>query len=205
MPYVYLCTNKFTQEFYIGYRCSNLKYNRPSHLDLPKYRTSSKIVKQNFDDYHWYIVAEFFDSDDAYDFEQYLIFQFWSDPLLLNESCYHGKPRFKSKPLTEDHKKSISIAQSRPKSNEHRKKLAAANIGNCWYNNGFKSIQSKECPPGFVPGRLIVNNEGFSSDRGQLAGKLNLGKKQKTSTCPHCGKTGGYSLNRHHFGNCKFI
>jgi hypothetical protein len=202
MPYVYICTHKVTKQFYIGYRCANLDHNRPSHLDLPKYKTSKKSIKQNFLEYNWVIVAEFFDTDSAYDFEQKLIFDHWGDPMLINESCYYSKPRFKSKALTAEHKQAISLAQSKPKTTEHRQKLSEANIGNRWYNNGNVSVQAKECPSGFVSGRLICGNEGFSSERARAAGLTNLGKTQKIITCPHCGKSGGNVLKRYHFDNC---
>ncbi len=38
---------------------------------------------------------------------------------------------------------------------ETRKKLSEANKGKHWFNNGKINIRAKECPPGFVPGRLI--------------------------------------------------
>ena len=202
MPYVYICIHKVTNQFYIGYRGANLKHNRPSHLDLPKYKTSKKLIKQNFLEYDWVVVAEFFDIDSAYDYEQKLIFEHWSDPMLINESCYYGKHRFKSKAITAEHKQAISLAQSRPKTTEHRQKLSEANIGNHWYNNGNVSVQAKQCPNGFVSGRLIRGNEGFSSKSARAAGLTNLGKSQKILTCPHCGKSGGNVLKRYHFNNC---
>lgn len=154
LPYVYLCVHKVTKRFYIGYRQSHIKYNRPSHIDFPIYRTSCDKIKNNFLDYDWYIVAEFFNGDDAYDFEQYLIYSHWKDPLLINESCYYQKKRFKSKPLTDEHKSAISVAQSKPKSKSHKKNLSIANTGKHWYNNGVISLQSRECPPSYVPGRI---------------------------------------------------
>ena len=36
--YVYVGIHKETQEIYIGYRELNVRFNRPSHLDLPKYQ-----------------------------------------------------------------------------------------------------------------------------------------------------------------------
>ena len=45
-------------------------------------------------------------------------------------------------------------------SEEHKKKIGAANKGNTnvrgtrWFNNGKINIRAKECPPGFVPGML---------------------------------------------------
>lgn len=203
MPYVYMCIHKETKKFYIGYRCANTQHNRSSHLDFPKYKSSCKEIKLNFNEYEWIILAEFFDSNAAYDYEQLLIFENWHDPLLMNESCFHLKNRFKSKPLSNDHKKSISIAQSKPKTSCHKKKLSEANIGNHWYNNDIISVQAKQCPIGFKPGRIIRSNEGFSSESGRRAGLKNLGKSQKIITCPHCNKSGGNILKRYHFDNCE--
>ncbi|HET8688552.1 MAG TPA: hypothetical protein VFM18_18215 [Methanosarcina sp.] len=92
MPYVYMGIHKTTRHIYIGYREAN---TLPSHLDIFEYRTSSKIVNPKFDEYEWYILAEFFDSNSAYDLEQKLIFENWNNPLLLNQNCQYGKRRFK--------------------------------------------------------------------------------------------------------------
>lgn len=94
LPYVYICTHKITKEFYIGSRYSK-KLRLPSHLDIIKYKTSSKIVKPKFEEYDIKIVAEFFNGDDAYSFEHSLIWENWNNPLLLNKSCYHEKRSFK--------------------------------------------------------------------------------------------------------------
>lgn len=95
-PYVYILTHRTTGEFYIGYREKN---KDPSHIDLPKYRTSSRKVFPMFDQFDWLIYAEFEFGDDAFDFEQHLISEFWGNPLLLNEQFRapnKGK-RFKAK------------------------------------------------------------------------------------------------------------
>jgi len=95
-PYVYVCTHKLTGHYYIGYRSAN---SIPSDLDLPKYKTSSLTVKPDFENYNWQIIAEFFNGDDAYDFEQQLISENWHDPLLLNKQHrYQCNGRFKTKP-----------------------------------------------------------------------------------------------------------
>ena len=39
-------------------------------------------------------------------------------------------------------------------SEETKKKMRKAQMGKHWYNNGEKEAFSKECPEGFVPGRL---------------------------------------------------
>jgi hypothetical protein len=93
-----MCVNKTTNKFYIGYREQNVKLGIPSHIDFPEYKTSSKLVRPDFDNFTWFIVAEFFNGNDAYDFEQELINNHWDDPLLLNERCYYRKERFKGAP-----------------------------------------------------------------------------------------------------------
>jgi hypothetical protein len=103
-PYVYLCTHKETGKFYIGYREKNVKLNLTSDQDLPLYKTSSNIVKSNFAEYTWEILAEFTTGDSAYDFEQQLISENWNNPLLLNESCRYGSTnRFKDGMLGKTH------------------------------------------------------------------------------------------------------
>jgi len=111
MPYVYMCINKVTSEFYIGYRAKNVKLNKPSHIDFPEYKTSSNIVNPNFDNFTWIILAEFYDHDSAYDFEQSLINEHWGNPLLINTNCHHGKKRFRIKSHLADTKQKISDAQ----------------------------------------------------------------------------------------------
>ena len=67
----------------------------------------------------------------------------------------------KGKPKSEEHKKNIGEAMKGNKchlgkrhSKETRKKMGAAKKGTRWYNNGKINIRAKECPEGFVPGRL---------------------------------------------------
>ena len=68
----------------------------------------------------------------------------------------------KGKPISEKAKKKISEAKKgkptwskgKKLSEETRKKLSEAKKGTRWFNNGKISIMSKECPPGFVPGRI---------------------------------------------------
>jgi hypothetical protein len=39
-------------------------------------------------------------------------------------------------------------------SKSHKGQRTYIPIGTHWYNNGVISVHTKECPPGFVPGRL---------------------------------------------------
>ena len=62
---------------------------------------------------------------------------------------------------SEETKKKISDARKdKPRSEETRNKIRAAVKGNTnvrgrhWYNNGKISKRAKECPPGFIPGRI---------------------------------------------------
>jgi hypothetical protein len=48
--------------------------------------------------------------------------------------------------------KMSEAARNRPE--ETRKKLSAVSKGKRWYNNGEINIRAKECPPGFIPGRI---------------------------------------------------
>lgn len=128
LPYVYICTHKQTNRFYIGYREAN---TTPSTTDLPKYKTSSKIIKNNFDEYNWEIIAEFFNGSDAYDYEQALIFEHWLSPNLLNQQCQYGKARWKNnlrgKKLSAEHRKKLSTAKKGKKLPElTRQKMSAA-------------------------------------------------------------------------------
>ena len=53
--------------------------------------------------------------------------------------------------------------------------------------------------------KLRQANLGKKRDRNSIdqgAAKLR-GKKQKTLTCPYCGKTGGTAMHRWHFENCR--
>lgn len=197
LPYVYRIEHKESKQFYFGFRCAN---QLPPEVDLPQYKTSHKEIKNSFDDYSWIIVAEFFNKEHAYDFEQFLIFQHWGNPLMINKSCFHEKSRFICTGISEKHKAAISKAQSKPKSLKHRQKLAEANKLVKWFTNGKESVRARYCPPGFKPGRTGTK---FNSETARQAGKCNLGKKQTLLTCPHCGRQGGNVLKRYHFDKCK--
>lgn len=94
LPYVYKLTHKFSGQFYFGYRCAN---PIPSSEDLPRYKSSSKeIASLGFDNFHWEILAEFFDGEAAYDFENFLIEQNIKNSLCLNKSyTKSGSRRFR--------------------------------------------------------------------------------------------------------------
>ena len=71
LPYVYRCTEKGTDKFYIGYRYKN---EVPASEDFGiHYFTSNEYVKNNFDKFEYEIIAEFFDRKSAFAFETQLI------------------------------------------------------------------------------------------------------------------------------------
>lgn len=77
LPYVYMCIEKETGNFYIGYRYAN---KVPSTEDFgTHYFSSNEYVNQNFDKFDYCIVAEFFDRVGAYKFEAELINETYGD------------------------------------------------------------------------------------------------------------------------------
>ena len=114
-PYVYRLDHPITGEFYIGYRCNN---KLPAGEDLGyEYLTSSKLVKPRFHEFTYHVIAEFFDKNDAYEFEQQLIYEYWKSPGILNKSCYHNQSAFRLKGHTKESRAKISASKSgQPKS-----------------------------------------------------------------------------------------
>lgn len=217
MPYVYRGYNPTTGEFYIGYHMRNVKKNISSTSDLGVvYFTSSKLVKPRFHEFIWTIVAEFFDGDSAYDFEQLLIFESWKQPGSLNKSCYHGKARFNitGVPHSDETKRKMSIAQkgvprelhseetklkmsiaASNMSDESKRKMSIAKKGK---SNGPRSDETKL--------KISIANKGKpKSDEAKL--KMSIAKKgipRPKHECLHCGKWMSVNnLARYHGDKCK--
>ena len=220
-PYVYMCIHRVTGHFYIGSRTAkDITY---SHLDLPKYKTSSPKVHPIFDEYDWFILAHFVNkdtaADDAYDFEQETIYLTWDDPLSLNESCYYGKHRFRlSGPRTQAHKDAIgrahkgktitpdhiarAVATRRSNSGwaiteETRAKLVKAHTG---MKHSEESKQKMRKPK--APFSEEHKKKLSAASLAQTNNKFR--KKQEIVGCPYCGKQGGeLTMPRWHFDRCK--
>ena len=90
---------------------------------------------------------------------------YWHRPaeeLIFMTSMEHKFLHNKGKQFSEEHKNKLSEAhKGKQFSEEHKKKLSEASKGKniwikCthWYNNGKISKRAKECPEGFVPGRI---------------------------------------------------
>jgi len=82
LPYVYQCTNRETQEFYIGVRWAN---KVPALEDLGHiYKTSSKLVKPRFKLFDYKVIAEFPNKEAAFEYEQSLIRETYASKQSLN-------------------------------------------------------------------------------------------------------------------------
>jgi hypothetical protein len=187
LPYVYRLDHPETGEFYIGYREANKK---PSNIDLPLYKTSSKAVKPRFGEFKWHIVAEFFDAESALKFEQQLIFENWNNPLILNENCRAFGKAFRNSrglinPSKETREKISRANKLRVIKPETIEKCRAASTG---MNNPRYGVKLSE----ELKLRLSIS-------------QLGKPKPQQKATCPHCNKVGALNnMKRYHFENCKF-
>ena len=54
----------------------------------------------------------------------------------------------------ETKKKMSESGKGKKMSEESKKKMSEAKKGMHWFNNGEKCVRARECPPGFVPGRI---------------------------------------------------
>jgi len=126
-PYVYRLDHPVTGEFYIGVRLAN---KLPAESDLGhKYFTSSKFVKPRFNEFTHQIIAEFFDKDAAYEFEQELIFENKQNSNILNRHCVMSKSWINHNyKVSSKTKEKISIAL-RSRSDETKLKMSQAKLG----------------------------------------------------------------------------
>ena len=201
VPYVYICTHKDTNQFYIGYRMVNVELNIPSHLDLPEYKTSSKKVRPDWDNYTWTILAEFFDPSHAYTFEQQLIFDNWDNPLLLNGQYRLGEQKqFRTKgPRSDETKQKISDAKKGvkrgPPSTETKQKMSDAKKGKPRSDETKQKMSdAKKGKPRSDETKQKISDAKIGIPTGP----------RKLVTCPHCNLVGGGgNMTLHHFDNCK--
>jgi hypothetical protein len=130
LPYVYRLVHKESGAFYFGYRSKNVTLSLRSEDDLGvKYFTSSRIIRKSFSEYTYEVIAEFFDKNLAYDFEQELIRENWGNPLLLNKH-YHAedKSRWKNDGHSEESKKKMTGKKRSPEFSEYRSKVMKGRV-----------------------------------------------------------------------------
>ena len=173
LPYVYRLDDPITGEFYIGYREAN---KIPSHLDLPKYKTSSKNIYPIFDNFSWMIVAEFFDGSEAYNYEQKMIYENWNDTLLLNENCRYNGKQFRLSHHTEEAKRKISKSRTGIKFTEaHKKNIGLSSKGRVgyWKNKNLSESHIKN---------LIDNHKGMTGLNHTNESKTKISESHKGMT-----------------------
>ncbi len=193
--YVYLVTNKLTGQFYYGYRYRNQTLGINPENDLwITYFTSSNRIKNDIKKYGKEVfVANIIyrnsDSVKCWQQEQIIIRQNWGDPLLLN-----GKYQDPDYPeieiyrrvniLSESSRQKMSVAgKGRPKTSEHKQKIAMANTGN------VASAQKRA--------KISAARKGKPT---------NKGVSPKKYECPNCKlSVSKVNLTRWHGDNCKEI
>lgn len=142
-PYVYKLTDLVTGEFYIGVRYANKSFPEDD-LGI-RYFTSSALIKQRgFDRFKKEILCLFFKKEAAIEYESELISEAWGNPLLLNR---HNKGvKFKNdKPRPAWLKERLSMLnkgkKNGPMSDEHKRKISLANKGKT-ISNGRKPLST---------------------------------------------------------------
>lgn len=209
IPFTYLIYCRPTGQYYYGSRYS--KHCHPSQL-WSTYYTSSKIVKQLIREYgkdafDIKITRTFDSKEDARLWEYRFLCKVKAstNPVWLNQ--HNGDGNFLNKGgyrMTDAQRKKLSQAQK----GIAKPGTAIAMKGNN-HNKGKKfSVESRaKCSASKVgnKNRLGVKHSDeikkLISERTSAALK---GVPKKTTTCPHCGKTGGAgNMMRYHFDNCK--
>ena len=194
--YVYRITNNITNQFYFGYRYRNQTLGVEPENDLwIKYFTSSNRIKKYIktygkDSFTVSIIYRNIDSVKCWQKEQFEIQKEWNNPLLLNGK-YHSPDNPKIEIfrrvnfLSETTRQKMSNAgKGRPKTKEHKKKIAAANTGNV--GSAQKRAKISAARKGKTP-----SNKGVSPPKYQCLNCKSLVSKA--------------NLNRWHSNNCKSI
>ena len=142
LPYVYMLINKETDQFYYGYRYKNVSLGRKSEDDLGVvYFTSSNYInKTNFLTFTIIIIAEFFNKNDAYWFEQQLIKDNKNNPLLLNrhyQDPFNGSKEFVNFGHTDESKTKMAGKKRSIEFREYRREIMTGNIP---WNKGLTKV-----------------------------------------------------------------
>lgn len=194
--YVYRITNNITNQFYFGYRYRNQTLEIEPENDLwVNYFTSSNRIKKDIkiygkESFTVNIIYRNIDSVKCWRKEQIEIQKEWNNPLLLNGK-YHNPDNPETEIfrrvnlLSETTRQKMSVAgKGRPKTEEHKKKIAAANTGN------VGSAQKRAKISAARKGKPAYN-KGVSPIKYQCSNCKSLISKA--------------NLNRWHGNNCKLI
>jgi NUMOD3 motif len=193
--YVYTITNKITGEFYHGYRYRNqtLGINPKDDLWITYFTSSNRIkddiAKYGKNSFIATIIYENTDSVKCWQQEQITIRQDWGNPLLLNGKYHDPDSNVeifrRINMLTEETRQKMSAAgKGRPKSEEHKRKIALANTGNV--GSAQKRAKLSRARKGKPPSNKGVTPPKYS--------------------CVHCKSLVSMAnLNRWHGERCKMI
>ena len=193
--YVYTITNKITGEFYHGYRYRNQTLGVKPLADLwINYFTSSNRIKNDIKKYgrngfNVSIIYEDTDSVKCWQQEQITIKNDWGNPLLLNGKYHDPNSDVeiyrRVNLLTEQSRLRMSKSgKGRPKSEDHKRKIAIANTGNV----------------GSTQKRTKIS----AARKGKPA--TNKGITPPKYSCPHCNAiVSNGNLKRWHGDNCKLV
>lgn len=133
-------------------------------------------------------------------------------PGVINKNCLpqeEWQSRYDKIKLNEE------IAKLQEQERKEREKESYSNKSSHWYNNGIKSIRAKQCPEGFVPGRLgnfscpeetkqkkrEIEKNLTSEQRAERARKLSKSHKGKYFTEEQKKHIGDGNRGRKYFNN----
>jgi hypothetical protein len=192
--YVYTITNNITGEFYHGYRYKNQTLGIAPKDDLwITYFTSSNRIKNDIKKYGknsftTTIIYENVDSVKCWQQEQVTIRNDWGNPLLLNGKYHDPNSNVeifrRVNLLSEKSRLKMSMAgKGKPKSDNHRKKIALANTGNIG--------SEQKCA------KISAARKGKATNKGISPPKY---------SCPNCNAiVSNGNLKRWHGEKCKSI
>lgn len=192
LPYVYFGIHKITGQFYFGSRTAIQNYiskKRPSHVDFGTYyfTSSEKIKELGFENFDWVILAEFFSTEDALNFEDLCIDEFWLHPLSLN--FQKGGKKF-----NQTGKNSLHRKTEEEKNNIRHKQSISL--------KGIK--RSEETKRKMSKPKSKETIEKMSKPKTEET-RFKMKQPKPKVICPHCQKEGGKpQMIRYHFDNCKF-
>jgi hypothetical protein len=218
--FVYKTTNLINGKFYIGVHAT--KNVNDGYLGSGK-RLHDAIKCHGVENFNREIL-KFFDSyADALYYEQLLV----TPELVESDNCYNlceggGKPPTMSGSKHPFYQKSRPDSRKRmiennPSKGKFGKDSATYNKVSVVTKDG-DTLQVLKDDPRYLSGEFTHVNKGkltvrdlngnvfqvLKDDPRYLSGEVVHNTKGLSLTCPHCNKTGGNTMKRWHFNNCKF-
>jgi hypothetical protein len=221
LPYVYLVTNKITNEFYYGSRCKNVKENRTPEEDFwIHYFTSSKEIKKQIKEYgkelfDIQIIMKDEDYDKCYWFEQQLIKENIKNLLCMN-GTYVDPDTKTNKFSTAGSVRPLFSEEWRKKMSESHKGERNINYGKSLTTAALEKLSNSKLGKKQSAEHKKKNSDSNKGENNHMFGKSHTSKalqkikdsanNRLTVTCPCCGKSGKISaMKRWHFDKCKYL